>query len=73
MLDRIKAWLKWLYNWITVISAAVIGGLVYLPPLLDVFSANMQPLLPPNKAVAIMACVGVVKGLCALVQSKLAA
>jgi hypothetical protein len=69
MWDKIKAFLWWVYKWVTVLAAAVLGVLVYMPPLLDVFATHLRPLLPPDKAMAIMAAIGIAKGLCAMVAA----
>jgi hypothetical protein len=66
MWTEIKEFFWWVYSWITVLAAAVLSVLVYLPPLLDVFAANARPLLPPDKAMGIMAAIGIAKGLCAM-------
>jgi len=75
MLDTIKAKLKafvaWLYNWITVVSGIVLGGLSMLPDFLDAIGAiNLTPILPPAYAAKIITAIAVVKAVAAFIQSR---
>jgi hypothetical protein len=64
--DNAKTWLRWVYDWVTVIAAALLGVLVFLP--ID----QLGPLLPPDKAMVVMTVIAVIKGAAAYVQSQLA-
>lgn len=70
---RIKAFLKWVYQWVTVISVTLLGFLASLP---DVFNAlgdvDLKPLLPPERALTIMTLIAIFKAICAAIQAKMA-
>lgn len=71
---KIKALLMWVYNWATTISGVVLGGVAYLPDLIDMISGvNLTPILPPEHAAKIITVVAILKGLAALWRSRRAA
>lgn len=71
MLDKLRALFRWIYDWITVITASLIG----LPALaLEFFSyfsgVDIAPLVGPDRAMKIVTAVALLKGVLAFAQSK---
>jgi hypothetical protein len=74
MLDRIRGFVAWVYDWITVIAASLVGLPSMILEFLDLLGGtDLTPILPPEMAVKIITCVAIVKALCAwAVQQKAA-
>lgn len=69
--DKIKSWLHWVYDWITVIVASLVGLPSLLIQLLDSLGAvNIAPLVGPELALKIVTCVALVKAALAFVESR---
>jgi hypothetical protein len=58
-MDQIKSLLKWVYDWITVIAASVVGFLDLLG------SADLTPLFPSTTGLQIVAGIAILKAVCA--------
>ena len=70
--DKIKSWLHWVYDWITVIVASLVGLPTLLIQLLDSFGAvNIAPLVGPELALKIVTGVALVKAALAFVESRI--
>lgn len=62
----IKSFFKWVYDWVTVITASLVGLPSVLLSFLDSVGAiNMAPLVGPDLALKIVTVVALVKGICA--------
>lgn len=71
MFERIKAALAWFYEWATVVSASLLGFLSVIPEMLSALDAvDLKPILPPDKAMAILTCVAIVKAVTAMIKKK---
>lgn len=65
MWEKAKAFLWWVYEWVTVIGAVVIGGAASVLPYLDMLAAvDLASILPATIAVKIVAGIGLFKWLC---------
>jgi hypothetical protein len=74
MIDRIKSFFKWVYNWITVITGLVVGALAVLPDLIMSLSGvDFTPIVGPAWAGRIVVIVAVLKAIVAFIRSKTAA
>lgn len=70
-MTRIRAALRWVYEWATVLTAALVGGASVVFELLDVFAAlDLTPILPPAHAAKIITFVAIAKALAAFVRSR---
>lgn len=68
MRDKGKAFLAWVYEWITVITAVVVGALPAVVSQLDMISGiDLGPLLPSDLSVKIITGVAIAKWLCVTV------
>lgn len=64
MIEDIKAFGKWLYDWITVLTASVVGGLSSVFELLDLIGAvDLTAFMPAEYAAKIITVVAIAKGL----------
>lgn len=64
MWDDIKAFGKWLYDWITVLTASILGGLSTIFELLDLIGAvDLTTILSAEAAGKIITVVAIAKGL----------
>lgn len=62
MIERVKSWLHWVYNWITVIVASLVG----LPTLVMQFLTSLEgidftPFMEPKTALKIVTGVALSK------------
>jgi hypothetical protein len=65
-MDSIKAFFAWVYDWITVIAASLVGVPSMVLELLDMLGGtDLTPILPPEQAVKIITFVAIVKAICA--------
>lgn len=63
-------WLKWVYDWLTVLSVSLIGTLASLGPFLDSLGyVDFSSYLSPERAMRYALGMAVFKGLCALAQT----
>jgi hypothetical protein len=73
MIDRIKAFLKWVYSWITVLTGIVTALPSVLLQFFDMVTgtdiAGIYP-MDPQTATRIVAGVAVLKGLCAIIENN---
>jgi len=75
MIETIKAKLKalglWIYNWVTVLTGIIVGGLAFLPDLLMSFTGiDLSPLVGPTRAAQIVAGTAIAKAVVSVWQSK---
>lgn len=61
MLDKVKEWLRWVYDWITVLSAVILGIISQIDTTL---------LGSSDRAMKIVTAVAVVKAVAAYVESR---
>lgn len=62
-MDRIKSWLKFVWNWITVIVASCAGLFAFLLQLADFLGGfDLSPFFGAEKALAISTGVAIAKG-----------
>ena len=67
-----RAWLRWVYDWITVITASLVGVPSLLLQLLNALDGvDITPLLPPEHAMKIVTGVALVKALLAFIESRM--
>ncbi len=64
--------LRWVYDWITVLAASVVGLPSILLQLLSLIDGiDISPFLPPDKALKIVTGVALTKALLAFVESQI--
>jgi hypothetical protein len=74
MWDKIKTAFLWVYNWITVLTASLVGLPDVLLQLVSSFGGiDFAPLVGPEMALKIVTSVAIVKALLAFMVSKLKA
>jgi ABC-type phosphate transport system permease subunit len=67
-----KAWLRWVYDWITVIVASLIGVPSILLQLLTYFDAiDLSPLVGADKALKIITAVAITKAILSVIESRI--
>ncbi len=70
MTTWIKAtqWFKWIYDWITVIAAALVGVPSIILSLLSLLDGvDISPFLPPEHALKIVTGIALLKGVVAYI------
>lgn len=71
MWDKTKAWARWVYEWITVLTASIVGGLSLVVSHLSALgAADLTPFLGSDKALKIVATVAIVKAGLAFIGRK---
>lgn len=69
--QKIKAALKWVYDWVTVLVGTVMGAVSLLPNLLNALSGvDLSPIVGPERALQIVTAVALTKALLAFWQSR---
>ena len=69
---KIKSWGRWVYDWITVLVASLVGLPAVLIQLLDYLGAvNIAPFVGPDMALKIVTGVALVKAVLAFIESRL--
>lgn len=64
MIARVKTFFKWVYDWITVLTASLVGLPDLVLQLLNSFSGvDIAPLVGSQRAVQIVTIVALLKGL----------
>lgn len=67
----LKTFGAWVYNWVTVITGLIVGGLTFLPDLLnDLLGVDFTPIFGPDHAAKIVTVVAILKALTALWQHR---
>lgn len=62
MIDKIKSFCRFIWNWITVIVTSCLGALVFASQLADFIGGfDLSPLIGPEKALAISTSVAITK------------
>jgi hypothetical protein len=61
-MDHLKSFLRWVYDWVTVISASVVGFIDLLG------SADIAPLFPAETGLKVVAGIAVLKAVCAFIS-----
>jgi hypothetical protein len=73
-LAKVKTAARWIYDWITVLTASLIGLPEMLLQLLSTFDGiNIAPLIGADRALKIVTTVAVVKAVLAFVESQVKA
>lgn len=68
---KLKAFGRWVYNWVTVITGLIVGALSVLPDLLTgLLGVDFSPLFGPTRAAQIVAVVAILKAILAFWQSR---
>jgi hypothetical protein len=71
MRARIKAFFKWVYDWITVLAGVLAGVPAVLLQFLDQLGGtDLSPLFKPEYAMRIVAAVAIIKAVCAMIESR---
>ena len=69
--DKIKSWARWVYDWITVLVASLVGLPTLILQLLSYFDAiNFTPIVGPDMALKIVTGVAIVKAIAAFIESR---
>lgn len=72
MKAKIKAFLKWVYDWVTVITGIAVGFITALPDLIMALSGiDWSPILGPSRAAQIVTGVAVFKATVAFYRSRI--
>jgi hypothetical protein len=68
---KIKAFGAWVYNWITVLTGIIVGGIAMLPDLiLGITGIDFTPIMGPHRAAQIVTGTAIAKAVIAVYQSK---
>ena len=68
---KIKGWLLWVYEWITVLTASILGALtMVIDSLASLGAADLTPFLGADKALKIVATVALVKAALAYIGKR---
>lgn len=74
MWEKTKGFFVWIYNWITVLTASLVGLPALLLQLLaSLDGINLTPLIGADMALKIVTAVALVKALLAFIVSKVSA
>lgn len=74
MWEKIKTAVRWVYDWITVLTASLIGIPSILLEILNALSGiDIAPFVGPDKALKIVTGVAIVKALLALIETRMRA
>lgn len=74
MWENFKVAARWVYDWITVLAASLIGLPALLLQLLSMFDGiDIAPLIGPDKALKIVTGVALTKALLAFIESRIRA
>lgn len=72
MMERFKKALRWVYDWMTVLTASLVGIPEILLQVLSLIDGiDLTPILPPEHAVKIITGVALTKALLAWVESRM--
>ena len=73
-MTRIKGWLRWVYDWMTVIVASLVGVPSIILQLLSLIDGiDLTSILPPEHALKIITGIALTKALLAFIESKMKA
>lgn len=73
MWEKVKAGFRWIYDWITVLTASLVGLPSLLLELLSYLDGiNITPFIGPDMALKIVTGVAIAKALLAFIESKTA-
>ena len=71
MLEAVKSWAAWLWNWITVITGSVVGFLYVAFDLISAIGGDhLVPFFGADLALKIVSGVAIAKGAIAYFQSQ---
>jgi hypothetical protein len=71
---KLHAFGAWVYNWITVLTGIIVGGLAMLPDMLtNLTGIDLTPLMGPHRAAQIVTGTAIAKAVIAVYQSRKAA
>lgn len=74
MIDRIKSFFKWVYNWVTVLTGLVVAALTVVPDLLSYLGGvDFSPIVGTEWGGRIVVIVAICKAIAAFIRSKTAA
>lgn len=74
MWDRLKKALRWVYDWITVLTGLLVGVPELLLQLLSAFDGvDISPIFGPDRALKIMTGVAIVKAALSFIESRVKA
>ena len=69
--DKIKSWARWVYDWITVLVAGLVGVPTLLIQLLNYLGAiDLAPLIGPDMALKVVTGVAIATALLAFIESR---
>ncbi len=69
---KIKEWARWVYDWITVITASLVGLPTLILQLLSYFDVvNIAPIVGPEMALKITTSVAIIKAILAFIESRI--
>ena len=64
-----KAFWAWVYNWVTVIGALIVGGASLVLEQIDVLYGIDWSFVPPDKAIQIVSGIALLKFICAAIKT----
>lgn len=74
MMERIKVAARWVYDWITVLTASLVGIPSLILELLSFFEGvDISPFVGYDKAMKIVTGVAIAKGLLSFIESRMRA
>ncbi len=72
MWSAVKSWFRWVYDWLTVIAAGLVGVPTLLIEILNAMSGiDLTPLVGPDKALKIVTGVAITKALLGFIESRM--
>ena len=72
MWQTIKSWFRWVYDWMTIIVASLVGLPTLLIEILNAMSGiDLTPMVGTDKALKIVTGVAIVKAVLAFIESRM--
>ena len=72
MWSAVKTTFRWIYDWITILAAALVGLPSLLLQFISFFDAvDISPYVGPDKALKIVTGVAITKALLAFIESRI--
>lgn len=69
--EKVDAWMSWIYDWVTVIVASLVGVPTLILQLLSYFDdVNIAPLIGSDLALKIVTGVAIAKAILAFWESR---
>lgn len=65
-----KSFFAWVYNWVTVISASIVGAVLAIGSEIDLLTGiDFSSILPADRAAKVLAVIGITKAVLAIIAA----